>query len=932
MKTFKLTLALLMLALTLTASEEIPTQKEVAKLYVATFNRAPDSAGLTWWTNSSNLTLSKIAQSFFDQPETKSSYPKGTSNREFIRSVYNNLFNREPDTAGWDYWETQLNNGAFSKNSFIMAVINGAQDNEDGMDKTILDNKTEVGLYFSLYGNNDTNLAKSSMSNITDEHYTVDDAKRTFYENSGNSDKDVCILDVLYFDKYTTTLCYEDVEKDICSGIQGSDYESDWYGFPVKGDCLELNYPKDSENFTEGGYLLYGMSGLYSDTHSPTGNNGDSDDDSDDNDNDDSGNSSGVKEITITKDNLVAQHEGAKITFSPMDIDGDKKLTIKRITPKPLPANKEIEDEYEVSVYDFKLDGITEFVDLIEIVLPYNESFIKATSDESASVIAMYYNPDTNDYESVDYEVDTDKNEVKILTNHLSEYAIFVLANGKRNGAFKIINANTKKAYITAVDAYYRFVPSSSATDIINTTVSNNMIEDVQAYEAGFNAANEWLGLMSAGNTLASAPFSSKFLTTLGYSFNHFGFGASVLQAAVDFGKGDNVALFTNLSKNVIYNMVNYADISALQLSFVGVFAIDYALNKFGTEALDGLEKKWKKIYDVCYEDGLAKTDDEWYKIFKKLREKSINPSKFSNVMEAVVYNNVYNGWKDESQMGVCAGVAGIGFNGLSSLTNEIQENISREKFYEIMKRLQPVFDRLEKDTVFKLRADYKKHLEDIKNNLNQIINVNIQETIEDGQTSKYAGYKFRFAPLNDKANKTEWSGVLDSKGISSTSWRILGYMQVGSPNKLELFKPKDNPDIDTPVKTIEFKTTPPDLTINIEDEEAVYAVFKWTNICYDPKGKPLNEEGSSEPDLLVLKITKTNITDINGATKFNGLISNLAVYLDVPFDSGDGYLNFTGTLSTGVAFTSNDNGYYCSGTYAGKYIDKSTAIELWEN
>ncbi|WP_367278395.1 DUF4214 domain-containing protein [Sulfurimonas sp.] len=43
---------------------------DVCKLYVATFNRAPDAAGLSYWVNNSGLSIEGIAQSFFDQPET----------------------------------------------------------------------------------------------------------------------------------------------------------------------------------------------------------------------------------------------------------------------------------------------------------------------------------------------------------------------------------------------------------------------------------------------------------------------------------------------------------------------------------------------------------------------------------------------------------------------------------------------------------------------------------------------------------------------------------------------------------------------------------------------------------------------------------------------------------------------------------------------
>lgn len=172
MKCSKIILIVASLNLFLFASEDIPTKEEVVKLYVATFKRAPDSAGLDYWTNQSGLKLSKIAESFFDQSETKTLYPDNTSNRDFIESVYSNLFNRLPDDAGLDYWVEQLESGTFSKNRFIEAVINGAQGN----DSTILSNKSEVAIEFASKGLNDIDEAKSIMSNITYDPLTVTSA------------------------------------------------------------------------------------------------------------------------------------------------------------------------------------------------------------------------------------------------------------------------------------------------------------------------------------------------------------------------------------------------------------------------------------------------------------------------------------------------------------------------------------------------------------------------------------------------------------------------------------------------------------------------------------------------------------------------------------------------------------------------------------
>jgi len=172
MKFYKILLIVAMLSISLFSSEDIPTQEEVAKLYVATFNRAPDSAGLEYWTNSSGLKLSEIAQSFFDQSETQILYPEGTENRDFVESVYANLFNRLPDDEGWSYWIEQLDNNIFSKNRFIEAVINGAKDE----DAQILSNKTEVGISFASRGLNEVSQAQSIMANITDDYLSVSTA------------------------------------------------------------------------------------------------------------------------------------------------------------------------------------------------------------------------------------------------------------------------------------------------------------------------------------------------------------------------------------------------------------------------------------------------------------------------------------------------------------------------------------------------------------------------------------------------------------------------------------------------------------------------------------------------------------------------------------------------------------------------------------
>ncbi len=121
-----------------------PTYENVTRLYVATFDRTPDVAGLKYWVNDSGLELEEIARSFFDQPETKAKYyPDGTIYLgSFVDEVYVNLFDRAPDSAGRAYWIDAMHTGKDHFSTFILAVINGAQGN----DAVILADKTKYAM------------------------------------------------------------------------------------------------------------------------------------------------------------------------------------------------------------------------------------------------------------------------------------------------------------------------------------------------------------------------------------------------------------------------------------------------------------------------------------------------------------------------------------------------------------------------------------------------------------------------------------------------------------------------------------------------------------------------------------------------------------------------------------------------------------------
>jgi hypothetical protein len=85
---------------------------QAARLYTAAFGRAPDDAGLAYWTKAlqSGTPLVDIARGFCASDEFKSHY--GSSDHQaLVTGFYENVLGRAPDAAGTAYWTDALDRG-----------------------------------------------------------------------------------------------------------------------------------------------------------------------------------------------------------------------------------------------------------------------------------------------------------------------------------------------------------------------------------------------------------------------------------------------------------------------------------------------------------------------------------------------------------------------------------------------------------------------------------------------------------------------------------------------------------------------------------------------------------------------------------------------------------------------------------------------------
>ncbi|MCA1246474.1 DUF4214 domain-containing protein [Massilia sp. MS-15] len=116
-------------------------------VYLAYFGCPADPAGLEHWgrqlaASSAATEPAALASQYRDNPGVRamldafanSAEARDTSGsaKEFIAGLYRNLFQREADPAGLDYWVQALDKGVISRSDAALAIMLGAQHKDPG--------------------------------------------------------------------------------------------------------------------------------------------------------------------------------------------------------------------------------------------------------------------------------------------------------------------------------------------------------------------------------------------------------------------------------------------------------------------------------------------------------------------------------------------------------------------------------------------------------------------------------------------------------------------------------------------------------------------------------------------------------------------------------------------------------------------------------
>ena len=146
------------------------TSTQLAQLlYVAYYGRPADASGLTFWAEQIDAVgVEGVAADFGASAEFEARFGDLT-NEELVQNLYQQLFGRDGEQAGVDYWVNLLENGT-SLAEIALEIANGAQN----ADITAINNKVAVAQRFTEAAGDD--YAGDDAANIARDFLLTVDA------------------------------------------------------------------------------------------------------------------------------------------------------------------------------------------------------------------------------------------------------------------------------------------------------------------------------------------------------------------------------------------------------------------------------------------------------------------------------------------------------------------------------------------------------------------------------------------------------------------------------------------------------------------------------------------------------------------------------------------------------------------------------------
>lgn len=320
---------------------------------------------------------------------------------------------------------------------------------------------------------------------------------------------------------------------------------------------------------------------------------------------------------------------------------------------------------------------------------------------------------------------------------------------------------------------------------------------------AGWNAFSEWFNLSQNVGTFGEQALMVESLEPLNKLANNAGLLFAGIQLAVDLMSGDTKAATFNGVKNATYWNVSALGSGALQLAFVGVFAIDYSLNKFATEAISSRYEIYDRAYHKYYATEKKRSGKEWRRVIQAEIAKGGPPKAVEGRLHAMLDEWCGDFWKDETRVAHYFGqVSSNPWTGLGGLSQDVRDQITKAYKAELLSgTLSPVIAAIELAETRKQRDKLWQTLKQMAAALNEEYPLRV---VVKGPKPAVKDLEVKVVVPKDEQPK--WLGRTNDKGEWTMQFTGWGWLSSGRPRTVRLMMPTDGGpprEIDAPMKLV---------------------------------------------------------------------------------------------------------------------------------
>ena len=394
---------------------------------------------------------------------------------------------------------------------------------------------------------------------------------------------------------------------------------------------------------------------------------------------------------------------------------------------------------------------------------------------------------------NIDYPLsfmDRNGNNLVVISEHFTTFApVQYKSNLPYSSVIKIPNYFVYKRVK---------LPTIRAARIIKNFSKNIKYMPPSILNDCWSSFNEWLGITSNITV-----FSENALYMEGFKkFNNlmpeFGLSLSFLQLGIDLYTGNRKSGILNFTKNAGYYGIGKAfPTRAMNIAMVGVFVIDYSLNKFMNKARSGRDKLYEKIAMRWLQLRRKKGERGkwWYRKLEKVVINNLkNPVNIGDEIDKCFREYVGKLWNDETEIGILhSELNSTAFTAGGGLNEKLKDRLTNEIVSQLKSYNKSVIERLARKSLI----NQKNYVYSVRRKLISFLNKKhkIEIIVVDGKGKRIKGFKDVEAGflVKDISKRKFWRKKLGESGRAIFFCTNVGYLLAGSPIKAYLKIPVED-------------------------------------------------------------------------------------------------------------------------------------------